>query len=135
MERNQDRLLFNWHSLISRYANCDENSSAEGAVGYGGQPSTSSSATSSSHQQPENIYETICGEPGASNEEARHEENIYETIEDVRVQKAAQQQQQGPVPSTSQQSAEDEQQSVYDLDPDQPSCSSTYGRIGNAYGR
>lgn len=31
--------------------------------------------------------------------------------------------------------ADCEQQPIYDLNHDQPSCSSTYGRIGNAYGR
>lgn len=42
-------------------------------------------------------------------------ENIYETVEDMREQMAR-------------------EQPVYNLN-DMPSCSSTYGRIGNAYGR
>ncbi|RZC35636.1 ring canal kelch -like [Asbolus verrucosus] len=90
---------------VFRYANCDENSNAEGAVGYDHQP---------------NIYESI--DPTASNQEA---ENIYETIEDVR--------QEGAPPPPPPAPPVDEQ-SPYDVNPDVPGCS-TYGRIGNAYGR
>lgn len=95
-----------------RYANCDENSNAEGAVGY------DLHLTTSSHF--ENFYETICNDPNASTEEM---ENIYETIEDLRHQQIHQQ----PQP--------EQEDPIYDLNLDQPSCSSTYGRIGNAYGR
>jgi kelch-like protein 2/3 len=90
----------------TRYANCDENSNAEGAVGYDHQPI---------------IYETI--DPNASIQE---DENIYETIEDMR--------QEGAAPPPPPAPPADEQQSIYDVNPDVPSCS-TYGRIGNAYGR
>lgn len=51
-------------------------------------------------------------------------ENIYETIEDMRQQQIHQPQ---PQP--------EQEDPIYDLNLDQPSCSSTYGRIGNAYGR
>lgn len=89
-----------------RYVNLDENSNAEGAVGYDVRPTTSSD---------ENIYEAICMEPSASQDD----ENIYETIEDIRRQQRQLQQPEIEEP----------------LYLDQPSCSSTYGRIGNAYGR
>ncbi|KAJ3645881.1 hypothetical protein Zmor_023505 [Zophobas morio] len=92
--------------VFSRYANCDENSNAEGAVGYDHQP---------------NFYETI--DPNASNQE---DENIYETIEDLR--------QDGAIPPPPPAPPADDQQPIYDVNPDMPSCS-TYGRIGNAYGR
>lgn len=90
--------LFNLHTAPGysntffphRQTTYDDNSAAEGAVGYDHAPNY------------ENIYET----PGASNAE-----NIYETVEDVR-------QQDNP---------------LYVLN-DMPGCS-TYGRIGNAYGR
>ncbi|EFA08331.2 hypothetical protein TcasGA2_TC005973 [Tribolium castaneum] len=88
-------------TFVCRYANCDENSNAEGAVGYDHQP---------------NIYETI--DPNASSQEA---ENIYETIEDIR-QKVA-------IPPPPPPPPLDDA-----VNPDLPSCS-TYGRIGNAYGR
>lgn len=77
-------------------------------MGYDVHPSTSS--------HPDNIYETICLDPNASHDH----ENIYETIEDVRHQQM--QLQQPP----------EIEEPLY---LDQPSCSSTYGRIGNAYGR
>lgn len=99
--------------MFSRYANCDENSNAEGAVGY------DVHLTTSPHL--ENFYETICNDPSASTEEM---ENIYETIEDIRQQQIHQPQ---PQP--------EQEDPIYDLNLDQPSCSSTYGRIGNAYGR
>ncbi|XP_050299104.1 uncharacterized protein LOC126737994 [Anthonomus grandis grandis] len=106
-----------------RYANCDENSSVEGAVGYDVRATSISSSTGAVQ---ENIYEPICPEPDAN---SRQEENIYETIEEVRQQQENLRLQQ---PSTS--TAPDLIDPIYD--PNLPSCSSsTYGRIGNAYGR
>lgn len=111
MEQGKVTIILNYpsSSVVSRYryANLDDNSNAEGAVGYDVQPSTSS--------QSDNIYEAICLNPSASHDH----ENIYETIDDVRQR---QQHQQPP----------EMEEPLY---LDQPSCSSTYGRIGNAYGR
>lgn len=85
----------------------EENSAAEGAVGYA--------------QNYENLYQTINTDPITSNQQHQQQqqqqmENIYETVEDMRAQMLH------------------EQQPVYNLN-DMPSCSSTYGRIGNVYGR
>lgn len=72
----------------------------------------------------ENIYETICNDnndPNASTNLTSHQndtENIYETIEDIQNAREAL-----------------FAELPYDSNIDQPSCSSTYGRIGNAYGR
>ncbi|KAG5875410.1 hypothetical protein JTB14_030937 [Gonioctena quinquepunctata] len=92
-------------SVLSGYYG--ENSNAEGAIGY---------ETRQSLGYRENIYETICNEPSAS---SNNDENIYESIKEVRQRRIDSQL----------------DEPVYDLNIDQPSCSSTYGRIGNAYGR
>ncbi|ENN76493.1 hypothetical protein D910_07141 [Dendroctonus ponderosae] len=104
-----------------RYANCDENSCAEGAVGYDMRaPSISSTCA-----VQDNIYEQICNLPDANR--IPDEENIYESIEDMRQRENLRSQ-----PSTS--NAPDLNESIYD--PSLASCStSTYGRIGNTYGR
>lgn len=94
--------------LLYRYANQDENSAAEGAVGYSRQPSP---------QNYENLYESISNDPSASNQDVAAE-NIYETVENL---------QQGPVFDRPQ------EYPIYNQN-DLPSCS-TYGRIGNTYGR
>lgn len=86
---------------MARYANYEENSNAEGAVGY-----------DNPQVLLENDYEPLPNDPDTSNAE-----NIYETIEDVR-------QQMPQVP----------EQPIYNPISEVASCS-TYGRIGNAYGR
>lgn len=65
-------------------------------------------------QNYENLYEAMNTDPITSNQQ-QQTENIYETVEDMRAQMAR-------------------EQPVYNLN-DMPSCSGTYGRIGNAYGR
>lgn len=103
-----------------RYANCsDDNSNAEGAVGYDPQPSTSK------EQTYENVYETISNDPAASNSN-QVDENIYESIDEIRrrtneIQPSSSSIPPPPAPPPN----------LNDI----PSCSSTYGRIGNAYGR
>lgn len=66
-------------------------------------------------QNYENLYQTINTDPITSNQQQQIE-NVYETVEDMRAQMLR------------------EQQPVYNLN-EMPSCSSTYGRIGNVYGR
>lgn len=88
---------------LCRYAN-EENSAAEGAVGYDHQP----------FQNYENIYETTDNNPIASNQDASNE-NIYEIVEDIRQPEVSPE---NPIYNHS----------------ELPGCS-TYGRIGNAYGR
>ncbi|XP_060523189.1 ring canal kelch protein-like [Cylas formicarius] len=106
--------------IAIRYANCDENSNAESANGYDfNQPSTS-------FADQENLYEQICCDPDA-NSRQELPENIYETIEEVRRQQEMLRQANGGYPP-------DVSEPIYD--PNLPSCStSTYGRIGNTYGR
>lgn len=85
----------------------------EGAVGYDPIPSTS--------QEYENIYETINNDPNGSNAN----ENIYERVEDL--------QRAGPRRISSDRNIArpiEYPNEIYNM----PSCS-TYGRIGNAYGR
>lgn len=107
---------------MNRYANCDENSSAEGAVGY----DFRAASVSSSAAAQENIYEPICNDFDAN---SNQEENIYESIDDIRQRQENLRLQQ---PSTS--NDPDLSEPIYD--PSLPSSSnSTYGRIGNAYGR
>lgn len=85
-----------------RYTNHDDNSAAEGAVGFA--------------QNYENLYDPLNTDPITSNQQQQQPDNIYETVEDMRAQMMAR------------------EQPVYNMN-DMPSCSSTYGRIGNAYGR
>lgn len=91
-----------------RYANSDDNSNAEGAVGYDCLPT-------SPNQTYENIYEAISADPGASNNDS---ENIYETIEDI------------PRPDRSNPDPSIPGPSAPAAEPNP-----AYGRIGNAYGR
>lgn len=102
--KNNKHILGNF---AFRYANQDENSAAEGAVGYSRQPSP---------QNYENIYESISNDPNASNQDATTE-NIYETVDNLQ-RPAFDRPQEYP---------------IYNRN-DLPSCS-TYGRIGNTYGR
>lgn len=131
-----------------RYANCDENSSAEGA-------STSGTSSPPKARQPdavqyENIYEAVNNDStGASNHAhpaqnqneyqpvqiphqnahphndqapSGDEENIYESIEDLRRRSITHEPPAVAGPSSA--------------GADLPGCSSvTYGRIGNTYGR
>lgn len=101
--------------FFSRYANCSDNSNVEGAVGYDPLPSSS--------QEYENIYETINNDPSGSNEAAN--ENIYERVDEIpRL---------GPRRISSDRNIArpiEYPNEIYNM----PSCS-TYGRIGNAYGR
>lgn len=85
-------------------------------------------SVSSREGAPENIYEPICNEPDANSIQV---ENIYESIEDIRQQQENLRLQR---PSSSNATVHDVCEPIYD--PNLPSCStSTYGRIGNAYGR
>lgn len=98
-----------------RYANCSDSTNEEGAVGYGPLP------PSNQDQEYENIYETINNDPSGSNDN----ENIYERVEDLNGI--------GPRRINSDRNIArpiDYPQELYNM----PSCS-TYGRIGNAYGR
>lgn len=97
------------------------NSAEEGAVGY--DASLQSQPSTSLPRQPnDNIYEPICIDPNASSDDIAGGENIYETIEEVRLQ----QQQHAMNHQSHQQSIEEP---IY---LDQLSCSSTYGRIGKS---
>ncbi|CAH0564269.1 unnamed protein product [Brassicogethes aeneus] len=126
----------------SRYANCgDENSSAEGC--YGSAEASCSSSPPGQHRHVgENIYEAICRQSDEDEEGDEEEdpptptnqatnrgdqENIYETIEDLR------QRQQASFFYFVEQQLQNAAEPLYDNE--QPSCSSTYGMIGNAYGR
>ncbi|KAI4455983.1 kelch protein [Holotrichia oblita] len=116
-------------SSVEVYANCDDNSNAEGAVGYDRLPSPS--------QNYENVYEAINNDPTGSNNPDN--ENIYESIDDIPLLRQARLnnhdhnlQQAGPSDALlSNASSLQDQPNMNDM----PSCSSTYGRIGNAYGR
>ncbi|GJQ73303.1 putative BTB And C-terminal Kelch [Trypoxylus dichotomus] len=118
-------------AAAGRYANCDDNSNAEGAVGYDRLPSPT--------QNYENVYETINNDPDGSNNPDN--ENIYESIDDIPILRQARLNNldhnlpPGPsdvslnnVPPMQDQAG---MPNINDL----PGCSSTYGRIGNAYGR
>lgn len=101
-------LITCYYDYICRYANYEDNSAAEGAVGYDHRAG----------QNYENLYEAMNTDPITSNQQQQQQhqmENIYETVEDMRAQMVR-------------------EQPVYNFN-DMPSCSSTYGRIGNAYGR
>lgn len=109
----------------ARYSNTDEggNSCEEGAVGYDTslqqQPSTSLS-----RQANDGVYEPICVDRNASTaEEEEDDENIYETIEEIRQQQHLQQQHALNHPTL----APPMEEPIYF---DHLSCSSTYGRIG-----
>ncbi|KAK9710530.1 Kelch motif [Popillia japonica] len=108
-----------------RYANCDDNSNAEGAVGYDRLPSPS--------QNYENVYEAINNDPTGSNNPDN--ENIYESIDDIPLLRQARLdhnlQQPGPSDAVLNNASLQDPPNMNDM----PSCSSTYGRIGNAYGR
>lgn len=95
----------------------NSNSAEEGAVGYDTslQPQPS---TSLSRQLNDNIYEPICLDPNASSDDIAEEENIYETIEEVRLRQQHALNHQPPM-----------EEPIY---LDQLSCSSTYGRIGKS---
>lgn len=87
------------------------------------------------NQTYENIYEAVNIDPAASNNE---NENIYESIEDIPRPGRCNIDPNIPGPSAQISNNAPEQQQQQSLPPnpnDIPSCSSTYGRIGNAYGR
>lgn len=122
----------NWFfSFFFRYANCDDNSNAEGAVGYDRLPST--------NENYENVYESINNDPRVSN---NHDaENIYESIDDIptlrqsRLNNIDLPQGHADIPpiNNSPSLPVQEQPGLPNLN-EMPGCS-TYGRIGNAYGR
>lgn len=91
----------------------DSHSAEEGAVGYDSSLQSQPS-TSLSRQHNENMYVPMCIDPSASSDDIAGGENIYETIEEVRLRQHAMNHQSMEEP-------------IY---LDQLSCSSTYGRIG-----
>lgn len=124
------------NQFLIRYMNCEDNSNAEGAVGY----DRTAPVTERSY---ENIYEAIGDDPVDGNGEATENENIYESIDDI------------PRVRLTRNSISAQHVSSGGLDPalisqgipgpsvdasvsgisDQPGCSGTYGRLGNTYGR
>lgn len=133
--KNSKCVVFFFISCIiyPRYANCDDNSNAEGAVGYDRLPSPS--------QNYENVYEPINNDPTGSNNP--DDENIYESIDDIPMLRQQARLNNNLDHNLPPSDAGDIPNSASNLDQpgvsnnmnDLPGCSSTYGRIGNAYGR
>lgn len=103
-------------SNAARYANYDENSNAEGAVGYDHAHFSLEDVANNYEQLPEHDPLFI-----GSLQHDNLNENIYETIDEVH---------QAPLPSAQAM----DRQPIYNPMSDVAGCS-TYGHIGNAYGR